>query len=512
MDQQDSLAANGVASNESLRGRAASANHKAPRAALGIAGTLLLGLTIFRVVESWSNDSHLEHVAGVWVAEALDLSKGLFYRAPYGPYGYGGTRYFPLFFSLHALAIKISGSWRWTGYSLSALAVVLLLAAVYFFARRLGAGRWLAAAACFTLLAGTSVQDSLLTIREDAMAAMLNVWGLALCVDENASVRRLACAAAFFTLAFATKETTVFGAAAVFVYLLLNGRCRNALRFLALTAAGYALVLLIVFAGSGGRAAEVFRLVVAPGVSLHSIVTSPLNMVDEMGGYPGEMILLAMGAAALLAGGARAMKRLPALFFACALVVTLALFSSDGIAGNHLLDLYAASVIVVIDWAIGSIGSIGAAVQDFAVGAAAAVCMVVWLSLMLTHTANDEVPVRAQMQEVVKAIGPTNGTILAENPLIPIIAGQRPYILDPFSFRVMLEEEPSLGEPMWRMLREQRFAAVVFLHDPDSDEGRDFYAGTHFGEDFMDDLQADYRFAKTAGGEYIYLPRGAARK
>jgi hypothetical protein len=506
MDPQNPATANGVASNDSLRARFAPANHNAPLAALGVTGSLLLGLTVFRIVESWSNDSHLEHVAGVWVTEALDLSKGLFYRTPYGPYGYGGTRYFPLFFSLHALTIKIFGRWRWTGYSLSAMAVVLLFGAVYFFSRRLGAGQWLGAAACLTVLAGTSVQDSLLTIREDAMAAMLNVWGLALCVDEDASFTRLGCAAALFTLAFATKETTVFGAAAVFLYLLLNGRRRNALGFIAFTAAGYVLVLLVVFVGSGGRAMEVFRLVATPGVNFHSIVTSPLNMVDEMSGYRGEMIFLALGAAAVLAGGARGARRLPALFFACALLVTLALFSSDGIAGNHLLGLYVASVIVVIDWAI------RAGAENFAVGTAAAVCVVVWLSLMLTHASDDEVPVHAEMQEVVQAIGPTSKIILAENPLIPIVAGQQPYILDPFSFRVMLEEEPSLGNPMWQMLREQRFAAVVFLHDPNSDEGRDFYAGTHFGEEFMDHLQADYKFARTVGGEYLYLPRGAAGK
>jgi hypothetical protein len=65
------------------------------RVTLGVAGVLLLGLTVLRAVECWSTDSHLEHVAGVWVAEAIDLTRGLFYRAPYGSYGYGGPRYFP---------------------------------------------------------------------------------------------------------------------------------------------------------------------------------------------------------------------------------------------------------------------------------------------------------------------------------------------------------------------------------------------------------------------------------
>src|SRR5262249_23281558 len=147
-------------------------------------GVLLLGLTVRRAVEGWSTDSHLEHVAGVWVAQAIDLTRGVFYRAPYGSYGYGGTRYFPLFFSLHGAAIKVFGDWRSTGYALSAISVVLLLVAVYYLSRRIRATPWLAVAACLAALAGTSVQEALLTIREDAMAAMLNMWGVAICAGE----------------------------------------------------------------------------------------------------------------------------------------------------------------------------------------------------------------------------------------------------------------------------------------------------------------------------------------
>jgi predicted membrane-bound mannosyltransferase len=176
-------------------------------------------------------DSHLDHVAGVWIAEAIDVTRRVFYRAPYGSYGYGGTRYFPLFFCVHGAAIKLFGAWRATGYALSAVSVVLLLIAVYYLSRRIGAARWLAVAACLAVLAGTSAQEALLTIREDAMAAMLNLWGIAICVGEDLG-RRVYYAAALFTLAFAVKETTVFGMAAVFLHLLLNQRRRSALHLL----------------------------------------------------------------------------------------------------------------------------------------------------------------------------------------------------------------------------------------------------------------------------------------
>src|SRR2546423_11055201 len=101
---------------------------------------------------------------------------------------------------------------------------------------------------------------------------------------------------------------------------------------------------------------------------------------------------------------------------------------------------------------------------------------------MVNFGSTDTVPVRAQWKDVIHVIGHTDQTILSENPLVPIVAGQQPYVIDPFSFRLMLEKRPSLGEPMWQMLHERRFAAVVLMHDPNSDEGRDFYAGTHFGQ------------------------------
>jgi len=111
---------------------------------------------------------------------------------------------------------------------------------------------------------------------------MLNIWGVAICAGEDLARRRVYSAAALFTLAFAVKETPVFGTAAVFLYLLLNQRRRSALHLLALTAGGYALVLAGIYLGSEGRAFEVFRLTAAGGIGLRSILASPSSMVDAM--------------------------------------------------------------------------------------------------------------------------------------------------------------------------------------------------------------------------------------
>ena len=474
-----------------------------PAVALAIVGFLLCGFTIVRAVESWSNDSHLEHVAGIWIAHAIDLTHGTFYRPASGALGYGGTRYFPLFFCLHALAIKLFGNWRTTGYALSAASIVLLLAAVYYLLLRIGAPRRGAFGGCLAVLAGSTVQGALLTIREDAMATMLNIWGVALCSGESFSSRRSYYAAALFTLAFAVKETTVFGVAAVCLAFLLNKQTRSALRLLKLTAIGYGLVLAGTYIGSGGRALELFRLTAAGGIGLRSMLLSPSMLVDAMRGDFGETILLGVATAALLTSGARNLRRIPALLFLCTLAVTVVIFSSEGIAENHLIDLHVAAVVLVIDWAV------QADLLKFGISTSTIAGLIVCLALVADaeQGSPDTVPNRAQLEQVVRAIGNVDRPILAETPLLPILAGQQPYLLDAFSFRIMVEKKPSLAEPMWQMLHEHGFAAVVLLHNADSDEGRDFYAGTHFGSAFMERLERSYKLAGTPGGKYLYLPR-----
>jgi hypothetical protein len=163
---------------------------KLPQVLVVAVGSLLVGLTVLRITQSWPNDSHLDHVSGAWVALAADLRSGVFYRPPFGPVGYGGTRFFPLFFCLHAAGMAVTGSWRFSGYLLSAISIMLLLSGVYYLLCKLAVERWLCLAGCAAVLAGSSVQDAFLTIREDGLAAALNVWGVVLGVEQP-SRRRL---------------------------------------------------------------------------------------------------------------------------------------------------------------------------------------------------------------------------------------------------------------------------------------------------------------------------------
>ncbi len=314
---------------------------------------------------------------------------------------------------------------------------------VYCLLRKSGVDRWLAVAGCAAVLAGSSVQDAFLTIREDGLAAALNVWGVALCAGEY-SRRRLYISAVLFALAFATKETSVFGAAGLILALLVSRKVGDGVRLGIATAIGYAAVIVTMYAASGGRAFEGLRLTLATGSGFYSLLNSPITMAEAMNGYREEMILLALALTAFAL--TRARLRLPGLWFLCTLAVTLVIFSSEGTAGNHLIDLLVASVAVFTVW-ISDLSS-----PDLGMSLLASAALVAWLGLMVQHRYDDLVPVHSQLREIVRATGNSGRPILSDNPLVPLEAGQRPYVLDAFMFRVLQERVPNFGDRCGRCL------------------------------------------------------------
>src|SRR2546422_4838998 len=56
----------------------------------------------------WPGSLPQDNASGVWTALAQDLARGIFYRPTADAFGFGGTRYMPLFFALHAGLIRLS--------------------------------------------------------------------------------------------------------------------------------------------------------------------------------------------------------------------------------------------------------------------------------------------------------------------------------------------------------------------------------------------------------------------
>src|SRR5271157_822493 len=105
---------------------------------LFFAATALLALLVLaRVQTGWRTGVSLTPTSGTWIALAVDLKDGMFYRPMYGDLGYGGTRYFPLHFVLHAALMKIGLGPEVAGHALEGVAGLALLFGIYRVLRQL---------------------------------------------------------------------------------------------------------------------------------------------------------------------------------------------------------------------------------------------------------------------------------------------------------------------------------------------------------------------------------------
>jgi hypothetical protein len=99
-----------------------------------------------------------------------------------------------------------------------------------------------------------------------------------------------------------------------------------------------------------------------------------------------------------------------------------------------------------------------------------------------------------------------SGPLLAENPVVPIVAGERPYLLDSFMLRVVRRKEPEVTAQLWKEMRAHRFRAVVL----DASPGYQWYydpVGGDFGPGFVQEMEKSYELSGQTGSFWVFLPR-----
>jgi len=200
----------------------------------------------------------------------------------------------------------------------------------------------------------------------------------------------------------------------------------------------------------------------------------------------------------------KTLQNLPALFFVAVLFVTAAIYGSPGLNENHLVDVQVASVVLVADW----LAHTEIALQKHrGICALALIIVVSAVPLLRKFKNGDRRFHQRRFQKVVALIADKHKPILAENPVIPLLAGQEAYVLDPWMLRLLRTRIPGFGEPLLERLRHQEFGAVVLcMADPGTDFGRWWYETGHFGPGFAFALNQKYRLAATVDDQKIYLP------
>jgi hypothetical protein len=482
---------------------------RGPRFLLCSAVGLIILITAIRAAVCWRDDSWVEHPSGVIIAMAADLRDGVFYRPLFGPDGYGGTRYFPLYFVLHALLLKLGMPVLPSAYLLSAAAVCLLLLGVFYLLRGLGVATWLAACSSAAVLAASSAQMALTNPHADGLASALNVCGLAVIVRPKVNHRHVLLASLLFTLAWSAKLNMVFGFAAAFVWLLARGSRRAAWELAGETGTGCLLVTGAMIVASQGRVLEVFKACVFGGTNRTLMMLGPLHVwLIASRADRGLLLFFFLALFALVfelwSPAVRILQNLPIVFFITTLAVMAVIFGSPGVVANHLVDLQIASIVLFAAWLA---NEANARPKQLGIYAFALATLLAAVPLFHKLEVWDRRYQPHRFRRAIALIPDTHKPILAENPILPVLAGQRAYVLDPWMLRMLRERIPNFGEPLLEGLRHQAFGAVVLsFANAQTPRARAWYTWSNFGPGFLSALNQHYRLATVVEDQLIYVP------
>jgi hypothetical protein len=502
--------------------------------AVASVGALLLHAW-YALVSGW----YVDFVAGVWLGLARDLADGVFYRALASDAGFGGTRYFPLFFSLIAALLRVGVPALWAAVGVSVASAFVLVAGLAWLLAEMTVPRRTIVVLAILAIAPYFVLQAIFSVRCDLLALGLALCGLAAAYPLTVAARpsrsvaaqevgpadvgrppvraggrvfrpaaaiRLVLSALFLTLAFATKMTAIYAAGVAVLALLLAGHRMRAVSLALLVAAGVVIFAGVVQWASAGRAFESWRACALGGGTLGDVLRAAISL-----GYRPVAGSRLLSAVFLLAGLAwlidlRAWKGLPSILLVACTGATAVILGSPGtVLFNQGIDLHVVSLVVLGAW-------VGRhRVFRFMVSAALVALLVVAAfqdvrridALGLRDAARTLPAERAELTALVLA---SPGRVLSENPEFPVFAGRRPYLLDPFAFRVVARSRPDVLDDLRRQLDARRFSCVLLFQDPEA-RGRGWYQHVDFGWPVIDRVLANYRYARTLARIRIYVPR-----
>jgi hypothetical protein len=488
----------------------------------------LLGIAFaIQMLAAWKTYHHVDPTAGVWTAAALDAREGILYRPIESPIGYGGSRYAPLHIVLHAALIRLGMGPVAGGYLLDLIGVLLVIGGAYALLRQLQIAAIPAAAFAGFILAAYCYSTTAGGLKGDLLPAGLNLWGLTAVVarqrhkpnrqSEHNSAERphpnplpeyrargkmmLVTAAICFVLAMATKLTSIFGIATAVFWLVSRKDWRSTILVGVVWLIGIAMAAIATQWASDGRALGIFRLCAAGGGGLSQLLHGPRRMLSDAIHNDRVFVCFWLLAAGLIVL-ARQWASLPVILFALTTLGTVAIYGSPGTNCNHLIDLQAAAVLVIAasfqscrPW-----GRYGAIVATAIVLVSTLYSGFKTVGILRENRHGQMMAALADADRSTAA-----GPLLSENPILPILLGHTPYLLDSFMFRTVWMRDPKIADRFWNDLSRRHFRAVI-LTGPPWDRSRSGDSG-NFGPGFIDSLQRNYDVVGVHGEYWVYLPK-----
>ena len=489
--------------------------------ALLVLGAVLSGFLIHALVGF--RGAYLSYGSGVWLSLARDLSNhGVLFRDLTSDLGYGGTRYFPLFFVTISGFLKLGFAAAVSGWLAGSLGFAILVTGAHRIARESGAPRltaWVAAAAAagpyFTL-------EAVFGVRADVMAAGLNLWGVGLLLPVWRPSRpegvRVWPASVCFALAFAVKVTALAIPAAMLVAAFVTGRVRVGARMGAALAGAVAGILLVTQVASSGRAFRVWASCMFAG----SDSSGTLAVFLGGGFLPGLLnshLVVAVMAGALVALGLtlfpveKAVGKMvssrvvpTALWVGATVVLGVTLSSPGTVPANQVVEWLAFSMLTPVIVA-------GSRLRIQRVTGIAIAIMATWMAVQNVSRAREMSSLATtdsvrQRQSFVESLRALDAPILSESALWPVLAGREVVVPDAFAARLVFRSNPELERQFIDEIAQRKYTRVILEFDPSSPEGRGMYGFAHLGRTVIAAIESHYQLETQAlPNAFVFAPR-----
>ena len=467
---------------------------------------------------------YLNYVSGIWLALADDLNRGVFYREIINEHGYGGTRYFPLFFVVIAGFMRAGASPLVAGWLASGLTAVVLASGMFTFVRAAGGPRLTAGLFAAASLAPYFIQQTLFEVRADVLAAALNVWGLAFItrawrMDERRAAS-VTWSAVCFALALAAKVTSAAIPMAVIVGLLVSGRARIAGAFLWRFASAVGVFFLLVQWASDGRALESWRACMFAGTdaggTFGALLGGDFLRLTRYSNLLLTLLVTTIGTIALAVRAyfaTRDVRDGRAVIFASVLFLgttgaTALLLSSPGTVPSNQMVEWILIVLAVLAF----LACLQPRVTRAVIIAVSLITLYAsWQNVVRTRQIRELTPTETQtsdMKALVARVASLPAPVLSESALWPVVAGREVYMLDPFALRVVMHSRRDIEQDLASKIEKRMFPMVILQVDPTTTVGRGYYENVNFGWPITQRILDHYRLeSHPVSDVYVYVPR-----
>lgn len=439
------------------------------------------------------NHEALNHVSGAWTVLSTDLSNGVWYRSIIDKeLGFGGTRFFPLYFVIHACFIGIIKSPVWAGYLtslLSALFLIIVLSKIIYFQTK---NRLLTTSLIVLFSSSATFLQGLLSIRGDLLPLSFNLLGLYIIIKrKEVSWKTIVFAAFFFSAAFATKVTSVYTLFAIVIWLYSKKEIRKSTVLLSTTFTGYFLVLGTIIFLTSGEIVTIFQECASAGASVRSVLLGPKNLmaISYRFDFLSFVALLCAGIIFLIDLSKHQIKFRHFYWIVSVLYISF-LFGSPGVLYNHIVVATATSFWIIAEY-------LNQRFKREQIGQLTLAILTLMVVLLKPFTL--PVPSSLTYSEQLIACYQEKEKVFCEDPMVAFKADSnvRPFLADAFMLALYYKNGDSCTkDAVINHYKKESFDRLIFMRDPVTST---FHYTYHFGHELLEVLIDGYSCTDTIG-------------